>query len=592
MASWNLNPISWLSGTALVQQKSKSSRTSRTTITLIYGSVLFPAWLWVSQVTKHVPEPYLDEIFHIPQAQAYCDGQYDVWDPKLTTPPGLYAFATVFVKLMGGGVCNAYSLRLFNTLTLLVTMAYASAGRDLITRLSSISKTRTVTKSWLNSHQFLTLDTVHTAVNIALFPPLFFFSGLFYTDVLSTALVLCMYIAFLRRQGAYSDSTEGSLKLYVIGMIALTMRQTNIFWVAIFMGGLEAVRTVKSTAAKIFVPRIPRNKQEILQAVEDYKAGNIHDVELKHADLQDFILCALSIVVSTVCHPILVITRLWPYIALLGSFGAFVFWNGGVVLGDKSNHVATIHLPQLLYLSAFIAFFSFPLLYPYAISYLPGSMQRFLPAVLQSKSPKILSKTRLAVNLVCSLIVLSVALVTIRLNTIIHPFTLADNRHYVFYVFRYTILRHPLIRYLLAPIYVLTAWLAYRCLGGSDTPEAMTKSKTVSSVEDLKPTGPTTSFLMIFVLTTALSLITAPLVEPRYFIIPWVIWRLHVPSIARPKSESGSPSLWNRVFVEHDHRLWFETLWFLAVNLVTGYIFLFRGFEWAQEKGNVQRFMW
>ena len=31
-----------------------------------------------------------DEPFHVPQAQAYCDGEWSTWDPKITTPPGLY----------------------------------------------------------------------------------------------------------------------------------------------------------------------------------------------------------------------------------------------------------------------------------------------------------------------------------------------------------------------------------------------------------------------------------------------------------------------------------------------------------------------
>lgn len=31
-----------------------------------------------------------DEPFHIPQAQAYCNGEWSTWDPKITTPPGLY----------------------------------------------------------------------------------------------------------------------------------------------------------------------------------------------------------------------------------------------------------------------------------------------------------------------------------------------------------------------------------------------------------------------------------------------------------------------------------------------------------------------
>lgn len=42
----------------------------------------------------------------------------------------------------------------------------------------------------------------------------------------------------------------------------------------------------------------------------------------------------------------------------------------------------------------------------------------------------------------------------------------------------------------------------------------------------------------------------------------------------------------------HDPRLWVETLWFVVVNIGTAYVFLYRGFEWPQEPGNVQRFMW
>lgn len=30
-----------------------------------------------------------DEPFHVPQAQAYCNGDWSYWDQKITTPPGL-----------------------------------------------------------------------------------------------------------------------------------------------------------------------------------------------------------------------------------------------------------------------------------------------------------------------------------------------------------------------------------------------------------------------------------------------------------------------------------------------------------------------
>lgn len=210
---------------------------------------------------------------------------------------------------------------------------------------------------------------------------------------------------------------------------------------------------------------------------------------------------------------------------------------------------------------------------------------------------------------------LIVTLAIIKYNTIIHPFTLADNRHYVFYVFRYTILRHPLIRYLLAPVYLACGWAVHLTLctlprsnvphmKKTDELKAPSQSALTHKTKAVKTQnpdeGPKTSFVIIFLLSTALSLITAPLVEPRYFIIPWVVWRLHIPPL--PQSESSPNSIdtsntWTNkikhlMYRGHDYRLWLETLYFLAINAVTGYIFLYKGFVWPQEPGKVQRFMW
>ena len=44
-------------------------------------------------VNRNVPQPYMDEIFHIPQARRYCDGNFTEWDSKITTLPGLYVFS-------------------------------------------------------------------------------------------------------------------------------------------------------------------------------------------------------------------------------------------------------------------------------------------------------------------------------------------------------------------------------------------------------------------------------------------------------------------------------------------------------------------
>jgi len=320
-------------------------------------------------------------------------------------------------------------------------------------------------------------------------------------------------------------------------------------------------------------------------------------------------------------------------------------------LGDKSNHIATIHLPQMLYIWPFFTFFSAPILYPFGLDYLFRIRSTYLYLRGEGIGPeeplrKGIRAFRRAVTyrkyqpsldwIACSL---AITICIVHYNTIIHPFTLADNRHYVFYAFRYTILRHPLIRYMLAPVYLFCGWLVFRGLAGvtnlglfgtqtdfSQNPQDQSilkdpsQNKTIgSNSTDLneqpleatlpgqqspQPDGNNTSFALMWLIATTLSLITAPLVEPRYFIVPWVIWRLHVPAASlnsadQPKEaleDSEKPSVadfakfW--LYKGHDHRLWLETLWFLAINAVTGYVFLFKGFEWAQEPGNVQRFMW
>lgn len=84
---------------------------------------------------------------------------------------------------------------------------------------------------------------IHTAANICLFPPLFFFSGLYYTDVLSTCFVICAYSHFLARVNE-PPTLNGGIEALLYGLAALSMRQTNIFWVAIFLAGLHWLRAV------------------------------------------------------------------------------------------------------------------------------------------------------------------------------------------------------------------------------------------------------------------------------------------------------------------------------------------------------------
>jgi len=263
----------------------------------------------------------------------------------------------------------------------------------------------------------------------------------------------------------------------------------------------------------------------------------------------------------------------------------------------------------MLYIWPYFVFFSFPILYPFILNALIP--QESLPMFLRSGSTKH-QLPRMTVTVPA----MGGMLAIVHYNTIVHPFTLADNRHYMFYVFR-ILLRYPIVKYLAVPLYFTCAWVVLTKLGGlpdqQDRPSVSARTRNEkkqrlrSTIPPSRPppaTGTRASFLLMWLLATTLSLITAPLVEPRYFIIPWLIWRMHVAGPRPVKDEeerseasnsliSTSVRVLKDVFwVKHDHGLWLETAWFLFINGATAYIFLFWGYEWPQEPGNVQRFMW
>jgi alpha-1,2-glucosyltransferase len=236
---------------------------------------------------------------------------------------------------------------------------------------------------------------------------------------------------------------------------------------------------------------------------------------------------------------------------------------------------------------------------------------------------------------------LTVAIV--KYNTIVHPFTLADNRHYMFYVFRYTILRSRAVRFALVPAYMVSAYLVWSRLAGKpptgvtkDVPYLNRPFDSNTSVKQLMATGPhkpsaaasaankdtavkpedvevipsssaspSTSTALLWLATTALSLVSAPLVEPRYFILPWIFWRLLVP--LWPTPANPPPYMRNLRVIRWINALGrsgidltavLETAWFVVINVVTFWIFLSRPYQWRGVDGRVldeerwQRFMW
>ena len=144
-----------------------------------------------------------------------------------------------------------------------------------------------------------------------------------------------------------------------------------------------------------------------------------------------------------------------------------------------------------------------------------------------------------------------------------HPFLLADNRHYTFYVWRRVFMLHPIIPYLLIPGYIACAWAWYIRIGKSShwLRSTMVHCKLLTGQDQ---TLLQNLLLPVFVLPT---LIPTPLLEPRYFLIPYVLLRAQVVDVPL-------------------YAVIGEGFWYGAINAATMYVFLHR------ERAGVGRFMW
>lgn len=246
--------------------ESNLSRAARYAVPFVL--VLIPVWR--AKVNSEVPEPYLDEVFHIPQAQAYWAHRWTHWDPKLTTPPGLYLWSyllcAVLLALRGSPTkLDTEALRTTNVATTAVFLPWRL--QTLSDAVHNVRNTRQL-GAWLS----------HTVLNICMFPPLFFFSGLYYTDILALLAVVEAYNWDLKRTSGKGYRVLYTLGFLIFGLAALVCRQTNIFWVAVFLGGLQVVRQIR-TSSKTCEP------SEVSSIVKRGLQGEVYDPLVSDASL-------------------------------------------------------------------------------------------------------------------------------------------------------------------------------------------------------------------------------------------------------------------------------------------------------------------
>ncbi|TGZ81520.1 hypothetical protein EX30DRAFT_319109, partial [Ascodesmis nigricans] len=434
-------------------------------------------------INRIVPDPYLDEVFHIPQAQRYCQHGFSApYDPKLTTPPGLYLLSHPLSVLLGSEIgCSPALLRAVNVVggSIVLPFVYHRIRRKL----------------YGNTVE----DAVHTAVNCTVFPLVWFFTGLYYTDVWSAVFVMLCWLGALRQR--YWAAA-------LMGWVSLWFRQTNVVWVGYALG----VATVRELG--------------------------VRDVRLRDMTVKDLATLPLNIMTTTLTNPRRLLS-LTPFLLTLLSFAAFIAYNNfTIVLGDASAHIASLHTPQLLYFSAATAFFSWPLFF--------------------SLFPRLACARTWAWILGGGAAVMPLMVAAVKWNTVLHPYLMADNRHYAFYVFRRIVLRTWWSRYALVPGYWGAWWgmvallvreassVAQPASSSSSMKEPTMKPAPVTTITTPPPPlpSPTLAATLLWLLATTLTLISAPLVEPRYFILAWLVWRLQTPPLVRGRWMLWAETLW------------------------------------------------
>ena len=347
---------------------------------------------------------------------------------------------------------------------------------------------------------------------IAFVPYLYFFNFLFYTDTISTCFVLASCIL--------SYQNRNILAAFFV-LLSLSFRQTNIIWV-VFSGAILTYNNLKASRKLSLFPGIifltkrktkSKTKKKSVSAFELLKS--IINVPV----IKEFFRAAIS--------------SCYAHICICGLFVGLVVWNGSVALGDKANHVLTVNIPQIFYFSLFAVLFS-----PF----------RFIPL-------KHNLKRMMSLKFIAFLSVLSAAIGYICFKySNPHPFLLADNRHYSFYIWRRLLDRDFATKVALCPIYALSLTLI--------------TVKLLDCVSILET-------LALLTCTFAV-LIVSPLFEFRYFIVPTVLLYINCAPIGRFKTISA----------------YFDWFVYSVINSIVIYVFLFQPFSWSHEPGVVQRFMW
>lgn len=203
-------------------------------------------------------------------------------------------------------------------------------------------------------------------------------------------------------------------------------------------------------------------------------------------------------------------------------------------IGAKDAHAVSLHFAQVMYFGLVSTLAMAPVHFSW------GQATRIFESLWRNRPLSFLQV----------LLAICASFLSVHFFSMAHPYLLADNRHYPFYLWRKVINAHWSMKYLLVPLYTYS-WLSiFSVLGRSQ--------KRI--------------WIVAYFLATAAVLVPAPLIEFRYYTVPFYLLMLH-----------------SNVT---DNQNWFLMgFLYVVTNIFTMSMFLFRPFHWDHEPG-IQRFIW
>lgn len=428
------------------------SSTSGPYVTVLVGTLLLlQIWVNVRQ-----PKPYMDELFHVPQAQRFCSASIKFtrpsYDSTISTPPGLYLPNALIAGIFRTtSVCSTASLRFSSAIaTMLSFFVTASIFSQLRRRSSSFDEPVSTGCADVcgKSNRLSETNSVQkydyvVALVLVMMPLSFFYTTLYYTEAPAMLYVLLAWDFSLRGRSHFSA---------LFGILASLTRQTNMFW-HFFIAADALLFSVLSSN------RFHSSRSNFRRLFE------IVDIGVPHMISGLLYVC-------------------------------FLYFNGGAAVGDKNHHVPMIHYSMLPY------FFFF-----HSVAH--GLFHIARPTVFMDAFAALFKAPLVRASVIGIAAILTAFISST--SAYAHPFSLADNRHFMFYLYRKWLLRSPFHRHVLVPFYL---WTPLSYIAEVRRVHGAPRYKLYCQCVDVVN--------LIVILTVMLH----PLLEPRYFIIPSIILSL------------------------------------------------------------------